>query len=224
MLAHCTAASNNGTVVNLRVEGANSTIYEGPIVTVGHNVTTASGGTHHCDGTNNNANPFPGPTCTSALDNASQFAGFTWDGTYNVKYDDYSITRIASSAQTTTEFWGILLNYALIPVGGCQQEVAFNDNVLFAYNAFGVTHFLELAVHGSADVLSAGPVALLVTDGRTGVTIPGAAVTQTNGGMKAVSDADGQVVFNITIPGIYAFKASRNDSVRSNSAEVFVLT
>lgn len=69
-----------GTVVNLRIEGAEKTIFEGPIVTYGHNVTTASGGTHPCDGTNNNANPTPGPTCTSALDNASKLEKFPWDG------------------------------------------------------------------------------------------------------------------------------------------------
>lgn len=66
--------------VNLRVEGSLRTIFEGPIRTNGHNVTTVSGGTHHCDGTNHNENTTPGPTCTTALDDASIKAHFTWDG------------------------------------------------------------------------------------------------------------------------------------------------
>ena len=73
-------ARNHPTLVNLRIEGADKTIFEGHIVTRGHNVTTVSGGTHHCDGTNNNENEFPGPTCTSALDDASKEKGFQWDG------------------------------------------------------------------------------------------------------------------------------------------------
>ena len=73
-------AQNEPTLVNLRIEGPDTTIFEGSILTRGHNVTTVSGGTHHCDGTNNNANPLPGPTCTSALDDASKKAHFPFDG------------------------------------------------------------------------------------------------------------------------------------------------
>jgi hypothetical protein len=74
------SALNLPTLVNLRIEGSTSTIFEGPIVTLGHNVTTTSGGNHHCDGTNNNQNPSPGPTCTSALDDAAKIDHFTFDG------------------------------------------------------------------------------------------------------------------------------------------------
>ena len=76
------AAVNQPTSVNLRVEGSTKTIFEGTIVTSGHNVTTALGGNHHCDGTNNGENPLPGPTCTSALDDASKAPSnlFTFDG------------------------------------------------------------------------------------------------------------------------------------------------
>ena len=71
---------NLGTFVNLRIEGANRTIFEDVIFTRGHTATTVSGGTHHCDGTNNHENAEPGPTCTSALDDASKLKHFTWDG------------------------------------------------------------------------------------------------------------------------------------------------
>ena len=74
------SALNIPTLVNLRIEGSTTTIFEGPVLTFGHNVTTASGGNHHCDGTNNNQNPAPGPTCTSALDDASKTAHFAFDG------------------------------------------------------------------------------------------------------------------------------------------------
>lgn len=76
---HAIPAKNHPTPVNLRIEGANHTIFEGKVVTMGHNVTTASGGTHHCDGTNFGNNIFPGPTCTSALDDAFVAKGFQWD-------------------------------------------------------------------------------------------------------------------------------------------------
>lgn len=72
--------TNTHILANIRIEGANATIFEGHVFTRGHNVTTSSGGTHHCDGTNLGANPTPGPTCTSALDDASKIGHFSFDG------------------------------------------------------------------------------------------------------------------------------------------------
>ena len=40
--------------------------------------------------TNNNANPLPGPTCSSALDDASITNHFTFDG-----YDNYFVVFVA---------------------------------------------------------------------------------------------------------------------------------
>ena len=82
VLALLSSAVNLPTLVNLRVEGPGNTIFEGNILTTGHNVTTALGGNHHCDGTNNGANPLPGPTSTSALDDASKVPSnlLTFDG------------------------------------------------------------------------------------------------------------------------------------------------
>lgn len=68
------------TTVNLRIEGKNHTIFEGPVDTWPHDVNPKCGGKHHCDGTNNGANPEPGPTVTGVLDNAASAHRFTWDG------------------------------------------------------------------------------------------------------------------------------------------------
>jgi hypothetical protein len=73
------AASGAPEKIRLRIEGATSTIFAGTIKTEGHEVTTASGGTHKCDGTNLGANAEPGPTPTSAVDSAAAKKGFTWD-------------------------------------------------------------------------------------------------------------------------------------------------
>ena len=75
------AAPNQPTSVKLRNERSTKTIFEGTIrvATTGHNVTTALGGNNHCDGTNNVESPHSGPTCASALGNASKNL-FTFDG------------------------------------------------------------------------------------------------------------------------------------------------
>ena len=54
--------------LNLRIEGKTATIYEGPVTSDGHVVEPATGERQRCDGTNGGANPQPGPTPTSTLD------------------------------------------------------------------------------------------------------------------------------------------------------------
>lgn len=64
---------NQGVVVNLRIEGEHSTIFEGPIFTKGHDVEMDASGKHRCDGTTGpNPAPYPGATCFSALDDVAK--------------------------------------------------------------------------------------------------------------------------------------------------------
>ncbi|PFH48294.1 hypothetical protein AMATHDRAFT_65767 [Amanita thiersii Skay4041] len=202
-------------IVNLRIEGRSSTIFEGYISTKGHDVTTASGGTHHCDGTNNNQNPNPGSTCTSALDTASNNYNFPWDATFFTQFDDYFITSIGSDTQTSTEFWGILLNYQFTPVGGCQQQVHTSDEVLFAFDAFSKSHFLKLSGPNTTQVNQ--PAQLTVVDGSTGTPIAGATV---NG---QTSDAQGHVSVTFGSTGLQTVKAEKSDSIRSNGLKILVV-
>ncbi|THH26516.1 hypothetical protein EUX98_g7672 [Antrodiella citrinella] len=213
--------ANLGTFVNLRVEGATDTIFEGLIFTRGHNVTTVSGGNHHCDGTNNDENPRPGPTCTSALDSASYLAKFTFDGTFDPQFDDFFITSIGDSTQNVTQFWGILLNFQFTPVGGCQQEVQLGDQVLWAFDAFSKAHVLKLA--GLATALVGHAAQFSVTDGSTEETIEGASVVASGGAGTQISDTDGVVSFTFSTAGIHDLKASRDDSIRSNIVSILVI-
>jgi len=203
------------TIVQLRIEGSQSTIFEGPVRTKGHKVTTESGGTHHCDGTNNAANPEPGPTATSALDDGARLGGFTWDATYWAEYDEFFITRIASDAETGGRYWGILLNGEFTPVGGCQQLVELGDEVLFAYDAFTKGHVLRLT--GPSSTVVGQPTNYHVSDAQTGAPIAAADV---NG---SASDANGDVTLTFGSPGTVTVKANRGDSIRSNGILTTVL-
>src|SRR3954453_15985099 len=109
--------------VTLRVEGRSATTFEGSVTTDGHDVTTASGGTHHCDGTNGGVNPTPGPAATATLDDGAKLGRFSWDGTYNQGFDDYFVSRVGPDSQTSSQFWGVFVNGVASQVGGCQQRV-----------------------------------------------------------------------------------------------------
>lgn len=213
LISNKDASTNQQT--NLRIEGASTTIYEGPIHSGPRNITTRSGGTHLCDGTNNGVNPSPGNTPTDALDAAAKKHHFTFDGTYYTTFQDFSITAIGPDAQTATQFWGLLVNYQFTPVGGCQDQTKPDDNVLWAFDAFSKVYFLK-AEPNSKEVKKGSSLVVTVTDGLSGVPVSGATI----GGQ--VTDATGSATLTFPHSGTFEYKAERSDSLRSNSIKVHV--
>ena len=207
------AAAADPISINLRVEGQSKTIFDGSVTTDGHDVTTPSGGTHPCDGTNNGAHPSPGPTAIAALDDAARVNGFTWDGGWFPDFEDYLVSRVADESETSSQFWYFALNYKLGGSGGCQTRVNQGDEVIWIFDAFSKAHILKLTGPGSAT--TGAPVTVSVTDGGAG-PVPGASV----GG--AQTGADGKATLSFAEAGIYRLKAERADSVRSNSISVCI--
>jgi hypothetical protein len=140
------------TQVNVRIEGRSHTLFEGPILTEGHPVSSykADGGSatedvaeHSCDG----IDPFDpqtteaGPTPTAASVDAMDLIGETqaMAGQWYPDVDDYLVKQWGSeseNAEADGRSWGGLVNNVFTKVGGCQQELAAGDEVLWAYNAF----------------------------------------------------------------------------------------
>jgi hypothetical protein len=197
------------TTVHLRVEGSVGTIYDAPVITNGHAIEQDKAGPQPCDGTNNGANPTPGPTVTSTLDDA-----LAWDGSWTPSLNDFLVKRIGPDAATTTKFWGLALNFKQLQTGGCQQQVKAGDQVLFAYDLFSKKHILELT--GPAHARSGKKFAVKVVDGQDGKPVAGAriGVARTNSQGIAKTSFSGK--------GRAVHKAERSDSVRSNALIVRV--
>lgn len=213
LLMLCAPALAAPATVQLRVEGASSTIFEGPVTTDGKTIDKGSG-PHQCDGTNGGANPTPGPTMTSALDDGSMGGGFTWAGTWFDSLTDFGIDRIGPDANNATQFWGYALNYVGSQVGGCQQLVAGGDEVLFAFDFFSKAHLLKLI--GPGKVATGAPVAVKVTDGGDGSPIVDASVSGSPTG------PDGSATLTFDSAGLRTLKAEKADSVRSNALKICV--
>jgi len=101
-------------------------------------------------------------------------------------------------------------------VGGCQQKVKKDDQVLFAYATQDVTkHYLKLS--GPDIAIIRVPVVLTVTDG-TGAPIPKASVD------GHFTDDHGKVSIRFDRVGTQKLKAERKpDSVRSNQHIIQVI-
>lgn len=128
---------SSSNIVNLRIEGDNTTYFEGPIKSGPRNISINIIDTDivqgsplvdtdlvqgpkppfPCDGLNGGANPKPGNTPTCALDAAAKAKGFTYDGDSDADLEDYYITRISTSDAkdfsdiNNDKYWGTLVNY-----------------------------------------------------------------------------------------------------------------
>lgn len=203
------------TTVNLRVEGVTQTIFEGPVTTDGHDVTSAAGGTHPCDGSTVVTNTSTGPTATSALDDAARLKGFSWDGTYDGTFNDFLISRVANDTiDPSTHYWSLYVNDAFAQSGGCGQRVAAGDEVLWANSDFVTSQALQLT--GPTQTHPGQPITVLVTNGPGGAPQPDAKVGD------AVTGPDGRAALTFATPGIYRLKAEREASIRSNALSVCV--
>ena len=217
MLVQCAAAWAAPATVNLRVEGASSTIFEGPVTTDGKTIVKGSD-TLVCDGTGDPANPGPGPTPISALDDAQIPGG--WENAFGADF----VNRIGPEAATATQFWGIAINRRPLPVGGCQVHVAPGDDVLFAFDffepdpPFGERPMLRLA--GPARAATGRPVGLSVTESAPPDFQAGAAAGAVVAG--TATGPDGAATVTLGEPGLVRLKAERAGAIRSNALLVCV--
>ncbi len=216
LVAAAPAAHAFPVTVNLRVEGPTKTVFDGPVTTDAHDVTTQTAGTHKCDGTNGAAEPEPGPTATGALDDAAKLAGFTLDGPYgNFGIDDYFIERVADQQiDPNSEYWSLWINHHFSDKGGCQKRVLAGQDVLWAGIPFSVS--IPLKLTGPDSAVTGQPVQVQVIDGEKGDPQNGATV----GG--ATTGPDGKATLTFPNEGIYRLKAEKPDTIRSNTVVLCV--
>lgn len=134
--------------------------------------------------------------------------------TYSESFDDLFITTIGPDTAKENEYWAIILNFQYTPVGGCQQQVKGDDEVLFALVNTRTTRYY-LKIDGPTGASVNETVVLTVTDGITEDLIEGAVISY--GGVSYKSDALGQVSLSFEEAGCVQVKAEKAaDSVRSN--------
>ncbi|CZS91976.1 uncharacterized protein RAG0_02542 [Rhynchosporium agropyri] len=194
---------------NLRIEGPSDTTYEGVIYTGPEQITTASGGTHLCNGQGASS---PSGTATTSLADAGGLCRFDFDGTYDSQFDDFFITRIGATAQPSNQFWGLLLNSVFTPTGGCQTQPQPGDELLWAFDAFNANGFLD--IQPRTINLRLGQLAELTVTSSSGsnagqVPVSGALFN------NLLSGSRGRVAYAANQIGTFRLKATKNASIRS---------
>jgi hypothetical protein len=247
VLVSSAPASAAPVTVNLRVEGATKTLFEGPIATHGETFETESSkGSHPCnykengpssekketfeDGGNEGATP------TTALRDAAVQAGLAfnaeWFGSGSEGKEnpgDFLVTQVGgdiSNSEKNNEYWGYAVNDTTAVVGGCQIALAPGNEVLWAYNYFNLKHLLSLS--GPSSVTVGVPFTVHVVDGQTGEPISGAAIGELASGVTNTSSSSpmtnmaGNATVTLTHVGAVTLKATQSESVRSNGVSVSI--
>ena len=156
--------------VDLRVEGANGTLFEGPVTTdVRTFHFTGESAAHQCDGTAANAgtSPSPAPTRGAAL----VASGLAIAGDWSDQFGNPTINEVAGENVAydagTQRFLAEYKNGVSANVGSCGDPVGPGDDVLFAYAAFRGSRARPQRAHHRPP----GPDgdACKVTDAATGV-------------------------------------------------------
>jgi hypothetical protein len=197
------------TELTVRIEGKEKTLFEGPILTEGHAVQ-ASGDTEPrtCDGTNNSAHPQPGPTPTASSADAMELAGQSFGADWFPGFDDYFIERWGPDEENLSagQFWGILVNGVLTPIGGCQWANQAGDEVLWVYDAFSGRRLLWLAVASDPAVApeKPAPTAHVVVGQQLALEVQG--YIGSEGASAEVQPAEGVSVGPVTTEPLTGFQ------------------
>ena len=209
------AAAADPVSVDLRIEGVSGTIFEGPVTTDAHPVSTPSDPTPRaCDGTGQ-GHP-PGPTATTALDTASGIAGFGWDGEWDdTGLKDYYYDQIGPDRiDRSSHYWSLWTNWSFASAGGCGQPVKQGDEVLWAFEDFNPSPILRLHAPGTAR--TGESFGVRVVDGFDDSPEAGAVVE------GATTGPDGAATLSFADAGVYRLKAEKPDAIRSNAQVVCV--
>jgi hypothetical protein len=167
LLALTSTAEATPITVNVRVEGATETLFEGPVSVIPHGVKAASDTIQRsCNGINSLDpwNTTPEPTPTSSAVDAMSLIGETFDGQWYPGFNDYFIKRFGPDAEKGGKSWGIVVNNVFTNVGGCQYQLDAGDEVLMAFNAFEFRPILALFPAGYSG--GSGPPTATATLGQ----------------------------------------------------------
>jgi len=216
------SAGAEPVTVQLRIEGASQTLFEGPVTTDVRTFRFTDDATEHrCDGTadeNSGTSPVPVPTRGAAIAAASLGTPFGTSGDWFSSLGSPSFSVIAGESVAydpgTNRFLGEYKNAQFASVGSCADPVASGDDVLFAYGD-GSEQLLKLT--GPATAKPGETATVKVADASSGAAVAGAAV---GGG---VTGADGTSALGpLSQRGNQDFKAAKSGAIRSNRLRVCV--
>lgn len=212
------ASAAAATKVNVRVEGAKATLFEGDVSASAGRLLSNVGedrSSHLCNVVSNGGSGGAAATPSRALLAASEMPlgdrlgpiGFEWYESFS----DFLVGSIGGEAPSGDNYWELSVNWKVAEVGGCGVALKKGDQVLWAVSD-GATPALRLKAPTVARKGRAFNVR--VTSGATGKAVAGARV----GG--ATTGASGLARLTLRSGSKRALGATKRGAIRSNIESV----
>ncbi len=206
--------------VDLRIEGANATLFEGKVTTDVRGFRFSGDPVEHvCDGTAVNSGPSqtPVPTRGAALAEAAERTPFAIAGTWNAQFGAPSFSTVLGENVEydpgTDRFLAEIKDGEGSDFGACGDPIQTGQEVVFAYARFG-DRVLKLS--GPATAQPGAQVSVRVTDAGNGNAVAGASVA------GVTTDADGRANVGPFAAGGQSLQATKAGTVRSNHLRLCV--
>jgi hypothetical protein len=212
------ASAVAATKVNVRVEGAKATLFEGDVAVSAGKLTSNKGedrSSHLCNVAANGGSGPAAATPTRALQAASELPlgdrlgplALEWYSSFS----DFLVGSIGGEAPSGNNYWELSVNWQVAEVGGCGVALKKGDQVLWAVSD-GATPALRLKAPKVAR--KGRPFNVRVSVGATGKAVAGARV----GG--ATTGANGLARLTLRSGSKRALGATKRGAIRSNIESV----
>ena len=220
------AASAAPVTVDLRIEGASQTVYEGTITTDARQIPDQDDGQlHPCNVRDNGDSPGDGeprgnPTSAAydalvanGLPFRADYTGRTTFDGQEYEVNDFFLNQLGpdSAGGNPYAFSQLFINGTAAQTGGCQIPAESGQEIVWGYSS-DATRVLRLS--GPSRVRPDEAFTVTVTDAKTGAGVEGAAVA---GG---TSDARGEARVVVRDRGESRLKAEAAKAIRSNALTV----
>ena len=216
-------AAAEPVTVNLRIEGATRTLFEGPVTTDVRTFRFTAGADtaeHQCDATSaaGGSSATPVPTRGAVIATAAEQTPFStkgsWFDGYGAAFSEVAGENVAYNPSTDT-YLTEFENYVFAELGACGDDAQNGDEALFAVASFGS---VALKLTTPATAKPGEGVTVTVVDGATGAPVAGAEV-----GGATTNDAGQATLPGFADRGDHDLKATKSGAfVRSNRARVCV--
>ena len=213
------ASAAAATKVNVRVEGAKATLYDGSVSVSGGQLASNRGadrGSHLCNVAANGGGAVAA-TPTRALQAAAERAlgdrllplGLEWYDSFG----DFLVGSVGGEAPSGDSYWELSVNWKVAELGGCAVALKNGDEVLWAVSD-GATPSLRLTTPKAAR--RGRSFSVRVTNGASGKGVAGARV----GGQT--TNSAGRATLTLKSVGTRVLRATKAAATRSNVRSVDV--
>ena len=195
---------------NIRIEGQNSTIWEGKVCVSDSTITAlneSSGETEEYY--------IPYPSVLGALDEASKQGGFSYFVVYYPSWDAFYVKTIAGES----DWWHYWVDYTLPMIGAGHYELTEdNEEVLWGYLESWTAHALRIKT--SKNTVKRYEEFTVTVYNESLSPIENAVVYI--GSSEYLTDENGNVTLSLSAKGDYKIYAEKNGYVRSRKITVRV--